>query len=137
VGVTTKGHPFMLHMAYCEHGLFRIWVRGRSFLSEPGFLGNLSKFLRDRMGFLELAIASKVVSMRDIADGMAYLESRAFVHRDLACRFVGKIKSFLPFASLFFTVFSFFLAMFWWPVISNARLPTLGSPVNSIPTICT
>jgi hypothetical protein len=62
--------------------------------------GNLLMFLRERAGFLELALLSKLIIMTDIADGMSYLESRAFVHRDLACR----CASYRVFLLLFATV---------------------------------
>ncbi len=63
IGVVTVGSPLMVVMEYCEHGALNNY---------------LAKFT--------FSIEVKLSMAGDCADGLAYLTSRGFVHRDIAAR---------------------------------------------------
>ncbi len=63
IGVVTIGSPLMVVMEYCEHGALNNYLAQRTFSLK-----------------IELSIAA------DCADGLTYLASRGFVHRDVAAR---------------------------------------------------
>ena len=64
IGLVTKGSPLMLLLEFCDHG-------------------PLDRFLAHRIG---MSTADKMAVLTAVADGMAELESRGFVHGNLSCR---------------------------------------------------
>lgn len=68
IGVITSGLPLVLVLAYCEHG---------------SLLGLLKKKYADGA---RATLTSKLNMASEIANGMEFLASKFFVHRDLACR---------------------------------------------------
>lgn len=65
VGVVTKGDPILVVMEYMEHG-------------------SLQGFLRRETN--QVSEAQRLIFAADIAEGLAYLHLRAFIHRDVAAR---------------------------------------------------
>jgi serine/threonine protein kinase len=63
IGVITAGSPIMVVMEYCEHGA-----------------------LNNYLARSRLSLRRQLVIASDCADGLAYLASRRFVHRDIAAR---------------------------------------------------
>lgn len=69
VGVITRGQPMMLVLQFCELGAL------------DHYLTKLASSHRQRLtdvGRLDMAL--------DVARGMAFIHSKGFLHRDLACR---------------------------------------------------
>lgn len=63
VGVVTMGEPLLLVVEYCERGSLQ------------------GQLVQDRFSYRE-----KMVLMGDCAEGMHYLHSLRFIHRDIAAR---------------------------------------------------
>jgi serine/threonine protein kinase len=67
VGVVTSSMPMFVVLQYAEHG-------------------SLLEFVKQRKGFLELSLISKIYLARDIVQGMLHIGANRIVHRDLAAR---------------------------------------------------
>ena len=63
VGVCTVGDPLLMVVEYMEHG-------------------SLASYIKKQ----DLPVDTMMILARDVADGLAYLASRSFVHRDIAAR---------------------------------------------------